>query len=231
MSIYNLSISMSPRLIASAASTRRIVSSSKCATRSLSRRRSIVRSCSSRTTESRSSLDTSLGSSTCVGSFAFLIWEVTAATMVVGLYRLPMSFCKIRTGRVPPCSDPITGLRLAKKMSPLRISTRVGLRLTHKLGPVGQRRFVLPGEGQVELGHGPVALCHRSLESLATEAPPSEREILFPSFRLLSVLFLERTSRLRNTSRAVVRVHAITPFAALAGQCCQNSPRCVTLFL
>ena len=36
-----------------------------------------------------------------------------AATMVVGLCRLPISFCTISTGRTPPCSEPTTGERSA----------------------------------------------------------------------------------------------------------------------
>ncbi len=36
-----------------------------------------------------------------------------AATITVGLYLLPMLFCTIKTGRIPPCSDPTTGLKSA----------------------------------------------------------------------------------------------------------------------
>ena len=39
--------------------------------------------------------------------------EVIAAAITVGLYRLPVSFCTISTGRIPPCSLPTTGLRSA----------------------------------------------------------------------------------------------------------------------
>ena len=39
--------------------------------------------------------------------------EVMAAAMTVGLWRLPVSFCTISTGRTPPCSLPTTGLRSA----------------------------------------------------------------------------------------------------------------------
>ena len=37
-----------------------------------------------------------------------------AAAITVGLWRLPVSFCTISTGRIPPCSLPTTGLRSAK---------------------------------------------------------------------------------------------------------------------
>lgn len=43
---------------------------------------------------------------TWVGRVAFVFLLVIAATMVVGLCLLPMSFCKIKDGRVPPCSLP-----------------------------------------------------------------------------------------------------------------------------
>lgn len=39
--------------------------------------------------------------------------DVIAATIVVGLNRLPRSFCKMRTGRTPPCSEPMTGFKFA----------------------------------------------------------------------------------------------------------------------
>ena len=38
---------------------------------------------------------------------------VMAAAITVGLNRLPTSFCTIKTGRMPPCSEPTTGLRSA----------------------------------------------------------------------------------------------------------------------
>ena len=41
------------------------------------------------------------------------IWEVIAAQMTVGLCLFPTSFCIIRTGRTPPCSEPTTGLKSA----------------------------------------------------------------------------------------------------------------------
>ena len=40
------------------------------------------------------------------GRAAFVFLPVIAATMVVGLCLLPISFCKIKDGRVPPCSLP-----------------------------------------------------------------------------------------------------------------------------
>ena len=38
---------------------------------------------------------------------------VIAAAITVGLYLFPKSFCIIKTGLIPPCSDPTTGLRSA----------------------------------------------------------------------------------------------------------------------
>ena len=52
-------------------------------------------------------------SSMGVGSCALFIWLVIAAAITVGECRLPMSFCTMSTGRVPPCSLPTTGLRSA----------------------------------------------------------------------------------------------------------------------
>jgi len=48
-----------------------------------------------------------------VGRRAFPVWEVMAAAMTVGLWRLPVSFWIMRTGLTPPCSLPTTGLRSA----------------------------------------------------------------------------------------------------------------------
>ena len=53
------------------------------------------------------------GSSMWVGSFAFVSRDVVAAAITVGLYLLPISFCKTKTGRMPPCSLPTTGLKSA----------------------------------------------------------------------------------------------------------------------
>ena len=39
--------------------------------------------------------------------------QVMAAAITVGLYRLPVSFCTMSTGRTPPCSLPTTGERSA----------------------------------------------------------------------------------------------------------------------
>ena len=50
---------------------------------------------------------------TWVGRFAFVFLLVIAATIVVGLCLLPVSFCRMRTGRIPPCSLPTTGLNSA----------------------------------------------------------------------------------------------------------------------
>ena len=38
---------------------------------------------------------------------------VIAAAITVGLYLFPKSFCTITTGRIPPCSEPTTGLKSA----------------------------------------------------------------------------------------------------------------------
>ena len=38
---------------------------------------------------------------------------VIAAAITVGLYLFPISFCIIKTGLIPPCSDPTTGLKSA----------------------------------------------------------------------------------------------------------------------
>ena len=52
-------------------------------------------------------------SSIWVGSFALFIFEVIAAQITVGLCLFPTSFCIINTGLIPPCSEPITGLKSA----------------------------------------------------------------------------------------------------------------------
>ena len=77
------------------------------------RRLSMVRICSSSTMESLESPQLLQSSSMWVGSLFLSVWLVMAAAMTVGLYRLPMSFCTISTGRTPPCSEPTTGLRSA----------------------------------------------------------------------------------------------------------------------
>ena len=69
-----------------------------------SRALSIVLICSSRTVDSV--LRPLVFIVTWVGRVAFVFRLVIAATMVVGLYLLPISFCKIKDGRVPPCSLP-----------------------------------------------------------------------------------------------------------------------------
>ena len=46
-----------------------------------------------------------------MGALSF--WLVIAAAITVGLKRLPTSFCTISTGRMPPCSEPTTGLKSA----------------------------------------------------------------------------------------------------------------------
>ena len=79
----------------------------------LNRDLSIVRNCSNNTIESRSKLQYFAGKSTCVGICVLPNLAVIAATIIVGLYLLPISFCTMSTGRSPPCSEPITGLKLA----------------------------------------------------------------------------------------------------------------------
>ena len=46
------------------------------------------------------------------GNLSFLVL-VIVAIMMVGLCRLPISFCKIITGLMPPCSLPTVGFRSA----------------------------------------------------------------------------------------------------------------------
>ena len=48
-----------------------------------------------------------------VGRRALSSRDVMAAAMTVGLWRLPISFCTMSTGRMPPCSEPTTGERSA----------------------------------------------------------------------------------------------------------------------
>ena len=81
--------------------------------RSRRRRLSSVRICSSRITESLGRPLPCAASAIWVGSLALPSWEVMAAAMTVGLWRLPVSFCTMSTGRTPPCSLPTTGLRSA----------------------------------------------------------------------------------------------------------------------
>ncbi|AAO36973.1 hypothetical protein CTC_02512 [Clostridium tetani E88] len=69
--------------------------------------------CSRRTTESLFNPYSSEEISTWVGNLALFICDVIAATITVGLYLFPTSFCIIITGRIPPCSEPTTGLKLA----------------------------------------------------------------------------------------------------------------------
>lgn len=42
-----------------------------------------------------------------------VIFEVIAAQITVGLCLFPTSFWMISTGRMPPCSEPMTGLKSA----------------------------------------------------------------------------------------------------------------------
>ena len=51
--------------------------------------------------------------SMCVGSFALFILDVIAAQITVGLCLFPTSFWITSTGRKPPCSEPITGIKSA----------------------------------------------------------------------------------------------------------------------
>ena len=74
---------------------------------------SIVLICSSRIIESLSSLSKSF-TSVCVGSFAFVcVRLVIGATIIVGLCLFPVLLEIVRTGLVPPYSEPMTGLSVA----------------------------------------------------------------------------------------------------------------------
>jgi len=114
-------ISYNPKLTLSASLTCRMVSSSRCPILSLSRFLSRVRICSSKIMEFFArpqpfSLPIFIllpVTSICVGSLAFPVCDVIAAAITVGLCRLPTSFCTIRTGLIPPCSEPTTGERSA----------------------------------------------------------------------------------------------------------------------
>lgn len=99
-----------PRLISRALFTSFITSSGNSPIFSLSLVLSMVRICSSSTTLSLGRQYFSLGSSMCVGSFAFVSREVVAAAITVGLYLLPISFCKTKTGEYRPVRCPQRGL-------------------------------------------------------------------------------------------------------------------------
>ena len=68
----------------------------------------VIRSCSNNATELSVS-PCCLPIATCVATLLLPILLVIAATITVGLYLFPILFCKISTGRTPPCSDPTTG--------------------------------------------------------------------------------------------------------------------------
>ena len=72
-----------------------------------------ARTCSSSTTLSRVRPPVPALMPMWVGRFVLSCLDVIAAAITVGLWRLPTSFCTISTGRMPPCSDPTTGLRSA----------------------------------------------------------------------------------------------------------------------
>lgn len=55
----------------------------------------------------------SISTLTCVGKCVLSFVLVIGATMVVGLNLLPISFCRMRTGRHPSCSLPTIGERSA----------------------------------------------------------------------------------------------------------------------
>ena len=100
----------SPMDTPNASSTRRISSGGMIPARSRRRRLSRVRICSVKMILSFARPQRSARTLICVGS-RFLSWRlVMAAAMTVGLCRLPISFWMISTGRMPPCSDPSTGL-------------------------------------------------------------------------------------------------------------------------
>lgn len=102
-----------PKLTRRPSSTLLIAGALRVARCSLSRLLSMVRICSNNTTESLGRPCRSPSRAMWVGSFALPVRDVMAATIMVGLYLLPMSFCKISTGRIPPCSLPTTGERSA----------------------------------------------------------------------------------------------------------------------
>lgn len=102
-----------PRETSRARSTLSIFSADKVPIFSLRRRLSNVLSCSSSATDAFFSPDSPSRSSICVGNLAFVSRLVTAHAIIVGEYLFPTSFCIISTGRTPPCSLPITGLRSA----------------------------------------------------------------------------------------------------------------------
>lgn len=104
---------LSPKLTDRARSTRSIALLSRRPMRSFRRCLSSVRTCSRRTMESFARPVVSALRTICVGRLAFECWLVIAAAMTVGLKRLPISFWIISTGRMPPCSEPTTGLKSA----------------------------------------------------------------------------------------------------------------------
>ena len=118
--LFSPTLSVKPTLIEIALFTRSIVPLSNLPTYSFNRLLSTVRICSNSTMESFSNMSSVI--SICVGSFALFCLLVIAATIVVGLYLLPVSFCITSTGRTPPCSLPTTGLKSAYYISFLFIS-------------------------------------------------------------------------------------------------------------
>lgn len=102
-----------PKLMDNALLIRFITPESTSPIRSFNLLLSMVRICSSNTTEFLERPLRIASISIWVGSLALSFWLVIAAAITVGLYRFPISFCTIRTGRIPPCSEPTTGLKSA----------------------------------------------------------------------------------------------------------------------
>ena len=102
-----------PKLNSSASLICCIISGVSSPIFSLIRLLSMVRICSKSTTESLGKGECSFESSMCVGSLAFVSFDVVAAAIIVGLYLFPTSFCNTTIGRIPPCSLPTTGFKSA----------------------------------------------------------------------------------------------------------------------
>ena len=61
--------------------------------------------------------------SLCVGNLFLFVCDVIAAAITVGLYLFPKSFCIIKTGLIPPCSEPTTGLKSAYELRKTKIDS------------------------------------------------------------------------------------------------------------
>lgn len=112
-SLFVIDYPKNPKLIIMALSTSLNLLLSNTPILLINRALSIVLICSNNTTESFSKPYVNAFNSICVGNFALLSLLVIAAIITVGLYLLPISFCTIKTGLIPPCSLPTTGDKLA----------------------------------------------------------------------------------------------------------------------